>query len=229
MKDYYYILGVTSKASLEEIKKAYRKLSTKFHPDKNDGDAFFEERFKEIQEAYEVLSNAVQRPAYDRQYEQRFGNASSGSNGTSYNNFYPVIDTFTASSNKIYDGDEVEFRWNVFNADNVQIDKVGSLPPKGTKKIRISGLRSSKSIRVTLTATNTHIGKSESKTIELMNRAYEDIREEVKREAHRFEKNELKDKKNNTTVHEGDEIPWTVIVFILATILGISILFIAMQ
>jgi DnaJ-class molecular chaperone len=225
MKDYYYILGVTSKASLEEIKKACRKLSTKFHPDKNDGDAFFEERFKEIQEAYEVLSNAVQRPAYDRQYEQRFGNASSSSNGTSYNNFYPVIDTFTASSNKIYDGDEVEFRWNVFNADNVQIDKVGSLPPKGTKKIRISGLRSSKSIRVTLTATNTHIGKSESKTIELGNRAYDDIREEVKRETQRPEKNEFKAEKSNTIVHESEEIPWILIFLLLAAILTILYLY----
>lgn len=226
MKDYYYILGVTPKASSDEIKKAYRKLSIKFHPDKNDGDSFFEERFKEIQEAYEILSNAARRTAYDLQYVQNFGNATS--NGNSYNNFYPVIDTFAASTTQIYDGDEVEFRWNVFNANNVQIDKVGSLSPKGSKKIRISGLRSSKSIRVTLSATNTYIDKSESKTIELFNRAYEDIREEVKREARRFEKNESKGERN-TTVHGEEEIPWTVIVTILAIIIGISIIFIAMQ
>lgn len=193
MKDYYYILGVTPKASSDEIKKAYRKLSIKFHPDKNDDDSFFEERFKEIQEAYEILSNAARRTAYDHQYEQNFSNATINSNSNSYNNFYPVIDTFTASTTQIYDGDEVEFRWNVFNADNVQIDKVGSLPPKGSKKIRISGLRSSKGIRVTLSATNTYIDKSESKTIELFNRAYEDIREEVKREAKNSVKNDDKD------------------------------------
>jgi len=52
MKDYYYILGINQTSGLEEIKKAYRKLSFKFHPDKNDGDVFFTERFKEIQEAY---------------------------------------------------------------------------------------------------------------------------------------------------------------------------------
>ena len=55
MKDYYYILGIKPNASTDEIKKAYRKLSLKFHPDKNDGDKFFEERFKEINEAYENL------------------------------------------------------------------------------------------------------------------------------------------------------------------------------
>lgn len=76
--------------------------------------------------------------------------------------------------------------------------------------------------------TNTYIDKSESKTIELFNRAYEDIREEVKREARRFEKNESKGKRY-TTVHGEEEIPWTVIVIILAIIIGISVVFIAMQ
>jgi len=55
IKDYYYILGIARDASQDEIKKAYRKLSTKFHPDKNDGDKFFAERFKDINEAYETL------------------------------------------------------------------------------------------------------------------------------------------------------------------------------
>ena len=55
-KDYYYILGLEKGSSLDDIKKAYRKLSKKFHPDKNDGDKFFEARFKEIQEAYEYLT-----------------------------------------------------------------------------------------------------------------------------------------------------------------------------
>lgn len=55
MKDYYYILGVDKEASVEEIKKAYRKLSLKLHPDQNNGDVFFESRFKEINEAYVEL------------------------------------------------------------------------------------------------------------------------------------------------------------------------------
>jgi len=55
LKDYYYFLGVKNDASDEEIKKAYRKLSLKYHPDKNIDDDFFSERFKEVQEAYDTI------------------------------------------------------------------------------------------------------------------------------------------------------------------------------
>lgn len=65
MKDYYYLLGISSKASADDIKKAYRRLSLKFHPDQNEGDAFFQQRFVELQEAYEVLSDADKRLLYD--------------------------------------------------------------------------------------------------------------------------------------------------------------------
>ncbi len=65
MKDYYYILGLKIDADSKSIKSAYRKLSLKFHPDKNDSDKFFEERFKEIQEAYNCLSNPIQKLKYD--------------------------------------------------------------------------------------------------------------------------------------------------------------------
>lgn len=56
-RDYYDVLGVARSASAEEIKKAYRKLAIKFHPDKNPGDKEAEENFKEAAEAYDVLSN----------------------------------------------------------------------------------------------------------------------------------------------------------------------------
>jgi len=65
MKDYYYILGIKRNSTISEIKAAYRKLSKKFHPDVNSGDKFFEERFKEIQEAHEILSNETKRSIYD--------------------------------------------------------------------------------------------------------------------------------------------------------------------
>lgn len=64
-KNYYYILGINTNASSDEIKKAYRKLSYKFHPDKNDGDKFYEERFREIHEAYETLIDDKKRRFYD--------------------------------------------------------------------------------------------------------------------------------------------------------------------
>ncbi|ACU60490.1 J domain-containing protein [Chitinophaga pinensis] len=70
MRDYYYILGVENNATELEIKTAYRKLAQKFHPDKNNGEQFFEERFKAIQEAYEALSNVVKRKAYDERLRQ---------------------------------------------------------------------------------------------------------------------------------------------------------------
>ncbi len=64
-KDYYKALGVSKGASAEEIKKSYRKLARKYHPDANKGDATSEERFKEISEAYNVLSDSKRRAEYD--------------------------------------------------------------------------------------------------------------------------------------------------------------------
>lgn len=78
-KDYYKILGVDRKASADEIKKAYRKLAVKYHPDKNPNDKKAEEKFKEMNEAYEVLGNVEKRKKYDElgenwnQYRQQGG------------------------------------------------------------------------------------------------------------------------------------------------------------
>ncbi len=65
-KDYYAILGVSRDASLDDIKKAYRKLAMKYHPDRNPGDPAAEEKFKEITEAYTVLADPEKRAMYDR-------------------------------------------------------------------------------------------------------------------------------------------------------------------
>lgn len=72
-RDYYEVLGVNKSASDDEIKKAYRKLAVKYHPDKNPGDKVAEEKFKEISEAHEVLSDKQKRARYDQ-----FGHAGVG-------------------------------------------------------------------------------------------------------------------------------------------------------
>src|SRR6202522_3482342 len=65
-QDYYELLGVARKASVKDIRAAYRKLARKYHPDLNPGDKSAEEKFKQIQEAYEVLSDAKKRQMYDQ-------------------------------------------------------------------------------------------------------------------------------------------------------------------
>ncbi|MEE1885953.1 molecular chaperone DnaJ [Pedobacter flavus] len=75
-RDFYDILGVTKSASADEIKKAYRKLAIKYHPDKNPGDKAAEEKFKEAAEAYEILSNPEKKQRYDQ-----FGHAGMGGAG----------------------------------------------------------------------------------------------------------------------------------------------------
>lgn len=75
-KDYYELLGVQRSASEDDIKKAYRKMALQYHPDRNPGDKQAEEKFKEVSEAYQILSDAQKRAQYDQ-----FGHAAFGDNG----------------------------------------------------------------------------------------------------------------------------------------------------
>jgi DnaJ-class molecular chaperone len=77
VKDYYNIIGVSEKASAEEIKKAYRQMAKKCHPDANPGDKAAEERFKEINEAYDVLGDVQKRNKYDQL--RLYGHSATGS------------------------------------------------------------------------------------------------------------------------------------------------------
>lgn len=80
-RDYYEILGVERGASPEEIKRSYRKLAVKYHPDKNPGDHEAEERFKELGEAYDVLMDPDKRAAYDRYGHAAFSQGGMGGGG----------------------------------------------------------------------------------------------------------------------------------------------------
>ncbi|MBV6645227.1 MAG: DnaJ domain-containing protein, partial [Cyclobacteriaceae bacterium] len=77
-RDYYEVLGVDRSAGADEIKKAYRKIAIKYHPDKNPDDKDAEEKFKEAAEAYEVLSNAEKKQRYDQFGHQGVGGGFSG-------------------------------------------------------------------------------------------------------------------------------------------------------
>ena len=77
-RDFYEIIGVEKNASADEIKKAYRKQALKFHPDRNPGDKKAEENFKELGEAYNILSDDQKRAAYDRFGHAAFAPGSGG-------------------------------------------------------------------------------------------------------------------------------------------------------
>ena len=95
--DFYKALGVSEDASENDIKKAYRKLSRKYHPDLNPGDAAAEKKFKEISEAYDVLSDKKQREEYDQ--IRRYGAAGMGGFGGGSYTGYPGADAFGGFSN----------------------------------------------------------------------------------------------------------------------------------
>jgi molecular chaperone DnaJ len=90
-QDFYTVLGVKRGASEKEIKNAYRKLAKKYHPDLNQGDRQAEEKFKEVTEAYEILSDKEKRAQYDRfgmaMFDPEAGSYDSGGSGRSYENY----------------------------------------------------------------------------------------------------------------------------------------------
>jgi molecular chaperone DnaJ len=89
-RDYYEVLSVSRTATEEEVKRAYRKLAVKFHPDKNPDDPHAEEQFKELGEAYDVLMDAEKRAAYDRFGHAAFAQGSAGRGG----GFHDPFDIF---------------------------------------------------------------------------------------------------------------------------------------
>src|SRR2546421_4152962 len=85
-EDYYQVLGIKRDAKPEEIKKAYRRLARKYHPDVNPGDKAAEERFKQMSEAFDVLSDPKKRSVYDRfgEYSDNLANAAASGGGSTY-------------------------------------------------------------------------------------------------------------------------------------------------
>lgn len=152
MKDYYYFLGIPQNASAEDIKKAYRKLSLKYHPDKNDNDEFFSDRFKEIKEAYETLTDMDRRRLYDQNLSSQQRNVKSI--------LPPKIKSFSASKIRAKVGEEITVYWNTYDADLVKIVPFGLEKPNGERTIRIKEFDSQGKFQILLHATNTVLHKT---------------------------------------------------------------------
>jgi curved DNA-binding protein CbpA len=152
VKDYYYFLGIPQNASAEDIKKAYRKLSLKYHPDKNDNDEFFSDRFREIQEAYETLTDKDRRRLYDQNLSNQQRNVKSI--------LPPKIKSFSASKIRAKVGEEITVYWNTYDADLVKIVPFGLEKPNGERTIRIKEFDSQGKFQILLHATNTVLHKT---------------------------------------------------------------------
>src|SRR5690625_4597755 len=144
MKDYYYILGIRPDASRSEIRSAYRKLSLKFHPDKNKGDPFFEKHFKEILEAFEVLYNEDEKRNYDQRYKSK----------NTYYSYSGEIISFQANKTTVLSGEEITFFWATKNVKYIYLScHPDPLPPSGQKTLKIH-TQDEKDLAVVLSATD---------------------------------------------------------------------------
>lgn len=152
MKDYYYFLGIPQNASAEDIKKAYRKLSLKYHPDKNENDDYFSDRFKEVKEAYETLTDPQRKRIYDQNLNSQQRNVKSI--------LPPKIKNFSASKIRAQKDEEITIYWNTYDADLVKIVPFGLEKPNGERTIRIKEFDSNGKFQILLHATNTILHKT---------------------------------------------------------------------
>ena len=158
MKDYYYFLGISREASADEVRKVYRKLSLKYHPDKNGNDPFFDERFREVQEAYDMLIDPDKRKTYDRTLESQ--------NSTVQYTLPPVIRSFNINKIRVLKGEEIIITWRTSNADVVKIQPFGLVNAYGEKRIKITEFKDKK-FHVLLQATNSLLNKTVVKGVTL--------------------------------------------------------------
>lgn len=179
MKDYYYILGISQDSTQREIRKAYRKLSFKYHPDYNKDDKFFEERFKEIREAYETLGDTESRRKYDREYTR--GDKSDQSEAPEK----PIIHEFSLSKHSAKVGEEVKVKWATSHASTVRLNLFGDVKTSGERVIRFS--KPKENVVFTLIATNKHYPASQqSIKLSVFDKLLKDEKVEKKNSVNKF-------------------------------------------
>ncbi|MDX8431135.1 MAG: molecular chaperone DnaJ [Candidatus Algichlamydia australiensis] len=136
MSDYYNILGVQKNATDSEIKKAYRKLALKYHPDKNPDDSEAEKKFKEISEAYEILSDDQKRRMYDQYGKSAFqGGMGGGAGAQGFPSMEEALRTFMgAFGGQGGGGGGADFFENIFGGGGGGGMNAADAPQKGTSK-----------------------------------------------------------------------------------------------
>ena len=148
-RDYYEVLGIAKNATPEEIKKAYRKMAIKYHPDKNPGDKAAEEKFKEAAEAYDVLSNEDKRKKYD-QFGHDMGPQGFGGGSGAYGGFNMSMEDIFAHFGDIFGG---------------QFGGMGGFESAGGRNRRRQ--RKGSDLRITVKLTLEDISKGVDKTLKI--------------------------------------------------------------
>ncbi len=153
-RDYYEVLGVSKTATADEIKKAYRKMAIKYHPDKNPGDKAAEEKFKEAAEAYDVLSNDEKRQRYD-QFGHSMGPQGFGGGGAGYEGFHAggfTMEDIFSQFGDIFGG---------------RFGGMGGFESAGGRATGRKRVRRGSDVRITLKLTLEDIAKGVDKTLKI--------------------------------------------------------------
>lgn len=168
MTNHYETLGLKSTATRDEIKKAFGKLSLKFHPDNNDGDQYFSEMFKNIQESYEVLININKKVTYDRESQERQVSLREDN----INGLSPKILNFESDKSSFEEGESIRLSWETINVDKVIIKPFGIVEKSGTKVFKLKNF-DKENLSITLQAKNNLHDETITKTIKLKNNVEE--------------------------------------------------------
>ncbi len=168
MKNHYEILELEPIASLEEIEKAYQHLSKEFHPDNNGGVAYFDDMYKQIKDAYNILSEESLRKDYDL----KKGFIQLDEPEDEIPNNEPEIISFEVDKDVFEEGDSIKITWETKYADEVIINPFGVVEQSGSKIYRLKNYNK-EILTVILEIKNLKSGETSSKSLTLKNKVTE--------------------------------------------------------